>query len=122
MNDKTVRNADDNKIWVSKDVDDRLSGRALFVSLVACGAPLLYAGLAIFRMIPVPCDASWPLLAPFFGGGVLAIASLVLSIIARSRHHSPKALVATVISLLAFPATLFSTWLVGMLSLAGHPV
>ena len=104
--------------------ENPLSSLALMFSLFSLFAPVVIALLALLQIMPVPWDSSWPILLTFFGGSILVVASLTLSVVAGNQHEQKtiKPLAAIWIAVLAIPVVLAATWFVAMIGLANHPV
>lgn len=110
----------------TSDVVDRLivlrCRKAVVWSSTACLAPIIWLGLALFEVIPLPWNASWPFVVNFVGGGLLTLVALILSIDAILHHRSWCTIGALILAILAIPIVLVSTMLVMAIGLANHPV
>ena len=110
----------------TSDVVDRLvvlrCRKAVVWSSIACLAPIIWLGLALFEVIPVPWNASWPFVVDFVGGGLLTLIALIFSIDAILQHRSWCAIGALMLAILAILLVIVSTMLVMAIGLANHPV
>lgn len=101
---------------------ESLSATALTLSLASLFGPMIVFTLAMFRIIDVRWDS---LLVPgltLFIGFPLAIAALIISVVARVKYRTWKAMFSILTAVLAIPGVLLAAWLLAMIGLASHPV